>query len=111
MRITALRSGATNPVVPVTDTTGFVNGDLTRVSDSANSLVVKIATVDSATQVTLDTTSNPITQTFEAGDDFVLATAGRTGSLQLDLRSTNNFYQHGVVRDRRWAEQELPPGR
>ena len=97
VRITALRSGATNPVVPVTDTTGFVNGDLTRVSDSANSLVVKIATVDSATQVTLDTTSNPITQTFEAGDDFVLATAGRTGSLQLDLRSTNNFYQHGVV--------------
>ena len=96
-RITALRTGEANPAVPVGDTTGFVDGDLARVSDGANSQVVRIATVDSATQVTLDTATHPVTHTFAAGNDFTLATAGRAGGLQLDLRSTNNFYQGAVI--------------
>ena len=97
VRITALRSGEANPVVLVTDTTGFTDGDLARVSDGVHTLVVRIGTVDSPTQVTLDTASHPIGHTFEAGDDFVLATAGRSGSDRLDLRSTNNFYPHAVI--------------
>jgi hypothetical protein len=96
-RITALRSGAANPAVPITDTTGFMAGNLARISDGTNSLVVRINTVDNPTQVTLDTASHPITRSFEAGDDFVLATAGRSGLFQLDLRSTNNFYAGAVI--------------
>ena len=97
VRITALRSGDANPTVSVTDTTGFSDGDLARVSDGVNTLVVRIDTVDSPTQVTLDTATHAIDHTFEAGDDFVLATAGRSGSDRLDLRSTNNFYPHAVI--------------
>ncbi len=97
VRITALRSGDANPVVPVTDTTGLTDGDLARVSDGVNTLVVQIDTVDSPTQVTLDTASHTIDHTFEAGDDFELATAGRSGSDQLDLRSTNNFYPNAII--------------
>ncbi|MGD2205804.1 MAG: phage tail sheath subtilisin-like domain-containing protein, partial [Anaerolineae bacterium] len=92
-----LTASATDPTVSVADTTGFADGDLARVDDGTNSQLVKINTVDSPTQVTLATTDYPIANTFAADSRFILATAGRSGSNQLDLRSTNNFYGGAVI--------------
>lgn len=92
-----LLQGATNPVVPITDTTGFVNGDLARITQGSESQVVQINTVDGPQQVTLDTSTHAIDRDYNSGDTFTLATAGRSASNSLDLRSTSNFYPQAII--------------
>lgn len=97
-RITAIRNAAANPVVPITDATGFQAGDLARLTQGNNTQLVLISAVNAPQlEVTLNTAAHPIARAYQAGDHFTLATAGRSGSNRLDLRSTNNFYPRAVI--------------
>ncbi|NLS75692.1 MAG: hypothetical protein GXY76_00390 [Chloroflexi bacterium] len=97
VRITALRAGAVNPAVAVENSAGFAAGDLARVIRGAETQLVKVGAVGGPTEITLDTATRPIAHTFAAGDGFAQATAGRSGSLALDLRSASNFYPGAVI--------------
>ena len=96
----AIPAGATNPVVLVTATAGFQAGDLVRLTHGTTTQLVDIAAdgVDPTTQeITLDTSTRHIETPYEVGDTFALATAGRNGTHQLNLRSVHNFYEQAVV--------------
>ena len=98
--VTALRSGATDPTVLVESVAGLQAGDLVRLPLGETPGLVQIETVgtDSTNpQVTLDTSTYAITSNYLAGNEFVLATAGRVGADQLNLSSTNNFYERAVI--------------
>lgn len=99
-RLTAVRAGAANPVVPVDDANGFSDNDLVRLSHGTNTQIVQIAAggVDTGNnEITLDTATYAVATAYEAGDPMVLANAGSSGSTQLNLRSVRNFYANAVV--------------
>ena len=97
-RTLAIRQGAADPVVSVADTTGFANGDLARITQGANTQTVLISAIDAPNLlVTLDTATFAIERDYNPGDRFALATAGRSGSGDLDLRSSSNFYVDALV--------------
>jgi phage tail sheath protein FI len=99
-RVTALRTRAINPRVLVESVAGFQAGDLVRLTQGETTQLAQIATggVDIPNrQINLDTSTHTIASSYLAGDEFALATAGREGLDQLNLSSTNNFYEQAVI--------------
>ena len=101
-RLTALRSGANNPIVPVLDTTGLRDGDLVRLTRGETTQLVQIdaaaGSVNAANRtLALNTGTLVITDSYNAGTLAALATAGRSTSNRLDLRSTRNFYPRAIL--------------
>lgn len=99
-RVTALRTGARNPTVLVESVAGLQAEDLVRLTQGETTQLAQIATggVDTPNrQITLDTSTHTIASSYLAGDEFALATAGRGSSDQLNLSSTNNFYERAVI--------------
>jgi uncharacterized protein len=89
-----------NPIMPVESTAGLTDGALLRIIGDGNSQVVRIAEngVDAGNQqVTLDAVTHPPRRSNESGDRVVLAIAGQNTSNRVDLRTTNNFYEHAAV--------------
>ena len=93
-----IRTAANNPTVFVTDTTSIRDGDLARLTKGDETQLVRIATVDAAAGlVDLDTTAYAIDRAYDSGDDFALATAGRSTAASLRMQSISNFYSGAIV--------------
>jgi len=95
-RSRALRPGAGGNRIAVVASAGLAVGDLVTIAGGGQSQIVRIAAVDSATALTLDTAAYPVTHSFDAGAQLTRANANPTPTTLL-LNATHAFYPDALA--------------